>query len=152
MVHVPAFLNRPTIAVTANQSLVGWARRFGALGPTASLVILAAAVLLLAWRTSDSAPRTWIAAGVVMALLFAPVAEDHHFAAAVVPVLLLDRRPRAAWLIVAALLMVPLRWTAFRFVADWAALLAYPRLYGTVLLAGLASAPNTAERAAEQRT
>jgi len=151
LAYVPAFLNRPTIAVTANQSLVGWARRFAEGGPTAPLVILAAAVLFSAWRTSASAPGTWIAAGVVLALLFAPVAEDHHFAAAVVPVLLLDRRPRAAWLIVAALLMVPLRWTAFRFTADWAALLAYPRLYGTVLLAGLTSAPNTAERA-EQRT
>ena len=151
LAYVPAFLNRPTIAVTANQSLVGWARRFGDLGPTAPLAILAAAVLFSAWRTSASAPGTWIAAGVVMALLFAPVAEDHHFAAAVVPVLLMERRPRAAWLIVAALLMVPLRWTAFRFTADWPALLAYPRLYGTVLLAGLASASNTAERA-EQRT
>jgi len=131
--YVPAFVQQPTIAVTANQSLVGWTRRFLDTGPLLSQLFLILISLATAWRLRSAPLPTAIAGGVLVSALFSPTAEDHHFAVLAIPVLLLDQQPRRAWVLLAVLLVIPLQWTAFAFTEGWSALLAYPRLYGTVL-------------------
>lgn len=73
-----------------------------------------------------------------VALLLAPVAEDHHFVLAALPVAVLwrraDRSLRVA-LVLALVLLVP----AWGFdqphlLGGWRSLLAYPRVYGTGIL------------------
>jgi hypothetical protein len=56
-----------------------------------------------------------------------------HFVLLAIPLAMMRLRP-AELVIIAALLIVPLEWTAERFTTGWWSLLAYPRLYATWLL------------------
>ena len=65
------------------------------------------------------------------------MAEDYHFAVLAVPIVLLLSTSARVWPwigLVAMLLLLPLRLTAFRFQDGWLSLLAYPRLYAAWLL------------------
>jgi hypothetical protein len=70
-------------------------------------------------------------------VLAGPLAEDYHFAVLAVPIVLLLSTTTSIWPwmgLVGALLLVPLRLTAFRFQDGWLSLVAYPRLYAGWLL------------------
>jgi hypothetical protein len=123
--YVAEFVARPTTAVWANQSLVGWTRRLMSLGPALATMVVAIAILVSAWRLPNGSVAR-IAAGVLLSVVAAPMAEEHQYAAAAVPLLLLGASP---WTAVAALLLVmPLEW-----VSRWP-LVAYPRLYALLLM------------------
>ena len=79
----------------------------------------------------------WLSAAIVLSVLAGPMAEDYHFAVLAVPIVLLLSTAAPVWpwiLLVAMLLLLPLRLTAFRFQDGWLSLVAYPRLYAAWLL------------------
>jgi hypothetical protein len=79
----------------------------------------------------------WIAAGTTLSVLSLPAVAEPHFVLMAIPLALL-RLGIVELAAIAALLIVPLEFTAERFTSGWWALLAYPRLYAAWLLWGAA--------------
>jgi hypothetical protein len=147
--EVRAFVARPSNSVTAYQTTLSLARHLciadpqwnpapaascGAVAFAAPATIIGLAVLatiVLAVRSKRTEP--WIAAGVTLSVLSLPAAAEVHFVLMAIPLALL-RLSMLEFAVIAALLVVPLEFTAERFTAGWAALLAYPRLYAAWLL------------------
>ena len=147
---VRSYVARPASAVTAYQTTLGMFRHLCVAdpqwnpSPAASCAPLAFIVpalingaativtMVLAARSS-SRPEPWLAAAAALSVLTLPAIAEPHFVLMAVPLALL-RLSLVETLIVAALLIVPLEWTAERFTAGWWALLAYPRLYAAWLL------------------
>ena len=142
---VTEFVARPSTAVTAYQTTVGFARHLcapdaaGAPGlvpgcPTtatiAPLLLLGAAIAITIFAARQAPVALASAAGASLSMLCAPIAEDHQFVLLAVPLFaLLAAPPRWAWLIVALLFLVPPQLSVQQFTAGWPSLLAYPRLY-----------------------
>jgi hypothetical protein len=98
------------------------------------MLINAAATLLtmiLAWRSTRAEP--WLAAAAALSVLTLPAIAEPHFVLMAIPLALL-RLSIVETIVIGALLIVPLEWTAERFTSGWSSLLAYPRLYGAWLL------------------
>jgi hypothetical protein len=145
-------LSRPTISVTASQSTLSLARRLcvpdlewnphgPARCPTAAKIVPGVLILIAlavtAWISREVPMQTWLSAGIVLSVLSGPMAEDYHFAVLAVPIVLLlsASAPNVGALgVIAVLLFLPLRLTAFRFQDGWWSVLAYPRLYAAWLL------------------
>jgi len=70
---------------------------------------------------------------VTLSVLSLPAAAEPHFVLRAIPLALL-RLSVLEFVVIAALLIVPLEFTAGRFTTGWAVLFAYPRLYGAWLL------------------
>jgi hypothetical protein len=107
--------------------------------------LLLGAFALTAWTSRRAAAPTWIAAALCLCALDVPIAEDPHFAILGIPVVMLMARWHGRevarwwpWAVYAALMFVPLGYTARRFQDGWSALLAYPRLYAAWLLWAMA--------------
>lgn len=146
---VRGFVQRPSGSVTAYQTTLSFFRRLCVAdpvwnpAPAASCepiafaipyTLLAVAIVLTAvavYRSQD--PRQGAVAGTVLSLLALPASAEVHFVLLGIPLLLI---PLRTWYlaIVAALVIVPLEWTADRMTAGWWVLLAYPRLYAAWLL------------------
>jgi hypothetical protein len=165
--YVEAFLNRPAASVTAYQTTRSLVRHL-CIGdpvwnpaPAAScagaaewipMLVTAIAVAVTAFLARGARSEHWVAAGIVLAILAAPVGAEQHYASLAVPIgLLIAARarsdahgltPHAAHgltphgahgltpvAVVAILWLIPLEYTALRFTDGWSALLAYPRLY-----------------------
>lgn len=79
------------------------------------------------------------AAGMIAAMIAAlsvltlPAIAEPHFVLMAIPLALL-RLSIVETIVIGALLIVPLEWTAERFTSGWSSLLAYPRLYAAWLL------------------
>jgi hypothetical protein len=149
---VADMLSGPTIGVTASQSTLSLARRlcvpnadWNPRGPAECPMVAAfapGALILFAMATAVLVSRlapvhVWLAGGIVLSVLAGPMAEDYHFAVLAVPTVLLlsTTTPIWPWVgLVAVLLLVPLRLTAFRFQDGWLSIVAYPRLYAGWLL------------------
>jgi hypothetical protein len=147
--QVRAYVARPASSVTAYQTTLGMFRHLciadpqwnpspaascGAIAFAAPTVIIAIATLvtlLLARRSTST--ESWIAAGTTLSVLSLPAVAEPHFVLMAIPLALL-RLHTIEILVIGALLMVPLEYTAERFTAGWWALLAYPRLYAAWLL------------------
>jgi len=147
--EVRAFVARPSGSVTAYQTTLGLARRLCIAdaqwnpAPAASCAPIAFVLpailtglatlvtLVLAVRSRRVEP--WIAAGVTLTVLSQPAAAEVHFVLLAIPLALL-RLSMLEFAAIAALLLVPLEFTAERFTAGWAVFLAYPRLYAAWLL------------------
>ena len=146
---VSEFVQRPSGSVTAYQTTLSLFRHLCIADPTwnpspaascgaiAFLVpsaILATALALTLWsvfRAPES--EAGLAAGATLSLLALPASAEVHFVLLGVP-LAIVRLGGVELLVIAALLIVPLEWTAERFTVGWWALLAYPRLYAAWLL------------------
>jgi len=147
--QVSAFVARPSGSVTAYQTTLSLARHLCVADPqwnpspaancapiafaVPALLIGAATIvtLLLAMRSRRAEP--WLAAGATLAVLSLPAAAESHFVLMAIPLALL-RLTVSEFVVIAALLLVPLEFTAERFTAGWWALLAYPRLYAGWIL------------------
>ena len=147
--EVQAFVARPSGSVTAYQTTLSLARRLciadpqwnpqpaascGGVAFAVPTMIIGAATLMtivLAMRSKRVEP--WIAAGVTLTVVSQPAAAEPHFVLLAIPLALL-RLSVPEFVVIAALLLVPLEYTAERFTTGWAVLLAYPRLYGAWLL------------------
>jgi hypothetical protein len=148
--RVREYVDRPASAVTAYQSTLGLFRHLCVADPKWNpspaadcapvafviptfLIGLATITTIAAALKSPSRMPYWIAAGVCLSELSLPAAAEPHFALLAVPLALVPMEP---WLLVvfAALFLVPLEYTAERFMTGWMALLAYPRLYAAWLL------------------
>jgi hypothetical protein len=66
-------------------------------------------------------------------VLTLPAVAEPHFVLMAIPLALLQLSPIET-VVIGALLVVPLEWTAEKFTAGWWALLAYPRLYAAWIL------------------
>jgi alpha-1,2-mannosyltransferase len=157
--------SEPLLAVTAYQTLLGFFRHlFGSGGPVVGepLASLPTLARVLAWaclsllfavslfaalrgRCRDCA----FSAFVLLGLIVSPVSSEAHYAMALLPVALLTSElvargtPRSGrWaLFMGTLLMTaPLPFRSPRLADGLLALFAYPRLYGALLLLGLALA------------
>jgi hypothetical protein len=151
--RVREFVARPSGSVTAYQSTLGLFRHLCIADPTWSpappgdcaaaafavptlliaIALLASVAVAIRTRGNDACV---IAAGVCLSELSLPAAAESHFALLAIPLALV---PMETWLfvLVSALLLAPLEYTAETFTTGWMALLAYPRLYATWLLWGL---------------
>ncbi|MCC7361382.1 MAG: DUF2029 domain-containing protein [Anaerolineales bacterium] len=155
----------PRQTVTAYQALTSWARHLFLYDPhwnpapwlaapllARTLPLLGGAALLLAslyaaWVAPDA--RLAFAAFTLLSLILSPLSLDYHFALALLPLALLadwlraqpGRRWRWPWVAFAlgvAAIGLPLPYQSARFEAGAWALLAYPKLYGSLLLWALA--------------
>ena len=148
-IAVRDYVNRPASSVTAYQTTLGLFRHLcvadsqwnpapaANCAPIAFIVpalINGAATLLtmlLAYRSTRAEP--WLAAAAALSVLTLPAVAEPHFVLMAIPLALL-RLSIPETIVIGALLVVPLEWTAERFTAGWWALLAYPRLYAGWLL------------------
>lgn len=153
-----AFARRPETSVTAYQTTAGLVRHLcvaspqwnpqplltcGPLATGLPLLVTAGIAVVTAVLARGVAIRTWLPAATSFSLLALPIAEDHQFVVLAIPVFLLSetwRRHRWWWFAVAVLMLVPGEWTWGRFTAGWWSLLAYPRLYATWMVWGIAVA------------
>jgi Glycosyltransferase family 87 len=151
--QVRAYVARPASAVTAYQTTLGLVRHLcvadaqwnpspaANCAPVAFLIpylIIGAATavtIVLTMRSRRAEP--WVAAGTTLSVLSLPAIAEPHFVLMAIPLALLRLKPIEIVLI-GALLIVPLEWTAERYTAGWWSLLAYPRLYAAWLLWGAA--------------
>jgi hypothetical protein len=148
--RVREFVARPSGSVTAYQSTAALFRHLCVADPkwnpspaadcaaaafAVPTLLIAAAFLVSGAAVIRSQGRDAyvIAAGICLSELSQPAAPEPHFALLAIPLALV---PMETWLfvVVAALILVPLEYTAEQFTAGWTALLAYPRLYATWLL------------------
>ncbi len=155
----------PNLSVTAYQTLVSLARHLFSYdsvwnpAPWVAAPVVAwalpalggAALLALSLYAAWAAPekRLSFAAFTLAGLALSPLSLDYHFALALVPVALLaawlreqtPQRGRWPWVVLAlgvAGMGLPLPYQSARLEAGAWALLAYPKLYGALLLWGLA--------------
>jgi hypothetical protein len=154
---IEQFVARPSSSVTAYQTTLSLFRHLcvgdpvwnpspaANCAPIATVlpaVLLGAAVLMTIVLSARAPARLWLAAGVCLAELTLPVAAEQHFVSLAVPLVLLwpfkelGVYRMAFVLVVAALLLVPLDYTAHRLTTGWSALGAYPRLYAAWMLWG----------------
>ena len=147
--EVRAFVARPSGSVTAYQTTLSLARHLCIADPqwnpapaascapiafvVPAIIIGAATLMTLILATRSTRVEPWIAAGVTLTVLSQPAAAEPHFVLLAVPLVLL-RLSVLEFVVIAALLIVPLELTAERFTAGWAVFLAYPRLYAAWLL------------------
>ena len=147
--EVRAFVARPSGSVTAYQTTLSLARHLCIADPqwnpapaascapiafvVPAILIGAATLMTLILATRSTRVEPWIAAGVTLTVLSQPAAAEPHFVLLAVPLVLL-RLSVLEFVVIAALLIVPLELTAERFTAGWAVFLAYPRLYAAWLL------------------
>ena len=101
------------------------------------LILGVATVVTMVLSMRSQRVEAWIAAGTTLSVLSLPAIAEPHFVLMAIPLALL-RLGTIEILLIGALLIVPLEWTAERFTAGWTALLAYPRLYAAWLLWGAA--------------
>jgi hypothetical protein len=150
-----------SLAVTAYQSAAGLLSHLLAPDPTwnpgavaalptlawlVSVVVVVAALLVTFWLARRGRLDVSVAAAIAVGVLVLDVAQEYHFAVLLVPAAValarwLDAPDRHAfdglWLGTALLLLAaPLPYTDPALGAGWAALLAYPRVYGAWLLWG----------------
>lgn len=147
--QVRAYVARPASSVTSYQTTLGLFRHLCVADPqwnpspaadcaavafnVPALIVAAATLItmLLAWRATR--PEPWLAGAAVLSVLTLPAVAEPHFVLMAIPLALL-RLSIVETLVVGALLVVPLEWTAERYTSGWSSLLAYPRLYGAWLL------------------
>ena len=154
---VPGWLGSPTVMIPAYQTFNGliqhlfrydaqWnpaplvdAPALGVLFSALGTIGLVSATVLLARRTPLLQA---VGAGLLLTILLAPVAEQHHYLIAFIPFLVAvecwSRRPErwTALLLVASamLLFAPLPYNNPALWKGWKAVLAYPRVWGGLLL------------------
>ena len=146
---VRGFVQRPSGSVTAYQTTLSLFRRLCVADPVwnpapamscepvafaipYTLIAIAMVITAVAaYRSPD--PRQGTVAGTVLSLLALPASAEVHFVLLGIPLLLIRLQARDL-VIVAALVIVPLEWTADRMTSGWWVLLAYPRLYAAWLL------------------
>lgn len=138
--HVRAYVDRPTSSVTAYQTTLGLFRHLCVADPRwnpvpaancAPIAFVAPALLIgaataitmwLAWRSTR--PEPWLAAAATLSVLSLPAVAEPHYVLMAIPLALL-RLSLIETVLIGALLIVPLEWTAERFTEGWWSLLAY---------------------------
>jgi hypothetical protein len=149
---IPNFLADPVIAVTAYQTVPGFIRHLFTYHdiwnpspltnwPTfAKLFNLFVAFILvgIAGIRSKQTTLEWtFSVGLLLSVILVPAAEQHHYIL-LFPAFLLavrsPRIPRVLLYLAAALIVLPLAYTAKPLSSGWWVLMAYPRLYGALIL------------------
>ena len=149
---LPRFLRDPVIAVAAYQTVPGLVRHLFAYdhtwntrplvnspalaflaGPLISFVLVG-----LAGFRSRKTSLTWtFCTGLILSVILVPAAEQHHYVL-LFPAFLLAIYspfiPKVPLYISAALIVLPIDSLSAGLSSGWWALLAYPRLYGAILL------------------
>jgi hypothetical protein len=147
--QVQAYVARPASSVTAYQTTLSLVRHLCVADPQwnpqpaascapiafvlPTIVIGAATLVTIVLAVRARRVEPWIAAGTALSVLSLPAVAEPHFVLMAIPLALLRLAPLELG-VIAALLIVPLEFTAERFTAGWWALLAYPRLYAAWLL------------------
>jgi alpha-1,2-mannosyltransferase len=147
--QVSAYVARPASAVTAYQTTLGLVRHLCVADPQwnpapaancapiafiiPALIIAAATVVTVLLARRSTRPEPWIAAAAALSVLSLPAVAEPHFVLMAIPLALLRLRA-IEMLVIGALLIVPLEYSAERYTTGWLALLAYPRLYAAWLL------------------
>ena len=149
---LPGYLSSPVIAVTAYQTIPGILRHLfmyhASWNPDplinwpvfASVVGIAIALQLvrIAGLRSRRMSREWLfCMGLILSVILVPTAEEHHYVL-LYPAFLLAVNsptiPKTLLFAATALIALPLDYETKALTMGWWALLAYPRLYGAVLL------------------
>jgi hypothetical protein len=146
---VQAYVARPASSVTAYQTTLGLFRHLcvadpqwnpspaANCAPIAFIIptVINSGAILVTMILAARAPRLEpaFAAAAALSVVALPAAAEPHYALMAIPLAFL-RLSLIETVAVGALLIVPLEWTAERFVSGWASLLAYPRLYAAWLL------------------
>jgi hypothetical protein len=147
--QVSAYVARPASSVTAYQTTLGLFRHLCVADPqwnpspaancgsiafvVPTLIVGAATLLTVILARRSPRAEAWLAAGATLSVLSLPAVAEPHYVLMAIPLALL-RLNAIETLLIGALLIVPLEWTAERFTTGWWTLLAYPRLYAAWLL------------------
>ena len=147
--QVRAYVARPASSVTAYQTTLSMFRHLCVADPqwnpspaancapiafiVPMLINGAATLLTMVLAARSNRPEPWLAAGAALSVVTLPAVAEPHFVLMAIPLGLL-RLSLIETVVIGALLIVPLEWTAERFTSGWWALLAYPRLYAAWLL------------------
>ncbi len=142
--QVRAYVDRPASSVTAYQTTLGLVRHLCVADPQwnptpaancagiafvlPTLIVGAATMLTVFLGMRAARPEPWLAAAASLSVLSLPAVAEPHFVLMAIP-LALPRLSMAETVLIGALLIVPMEWTAERFTTGWSSLLAYPRLY-----------------------
>lgn len=156
----PEYSQRPSIAVTAYQTIPGFFKRqfafheywnpspvldFPLLATGLSLAILGGMLILTLWKGRGQKQSLLVFCSLVfLTVLTSPVSLDYHYTITLLPVLLLlamvkgMTRWQIGWLIVGIfLLAVDYPYQKPPYPQSFLSLMAYPKLFGGVLLWGL---------------
>lgn len=152
---IPNFLVDPVIAVTAYQTVPGFIRHLFTFDDTwnpsplanwptfamlFSLLIALTLVGLTSIRSRHTTLKWTFSVGLLLSVILVPAAEQHHYIL-LFPAFLFAARspliPRAPLYIAAALIVLPLGYISEALSSGWWALMAYPRLYGAIILFAL---------------
>jgi len=144
LLQVRAYVDRPASSVTAYQTTLGLVRHLCVADPQwnptpaancagiafvlPTLIVGAATMLTVFLGMRAARPEPWLAAAASLSVLSLPAVAEPHFVLMAIPLALL-RLSMAETVLIGALLIVPMEWTAERFTTGWSSLLAYPRLY-----------------------
>jgi len=149
---IPKFLEDPVIAVTAYQTIPGFVRHlftyheiwnpsplanWPAFAKLFSLIIAFTLVGVAGLYSRRAAPEWTFCVGLLLSVILVPAAEQHHYVLLFPAFLLAVHSPlvsKVPLYIAAGLIIVPLMFTTKEFSTGWWALLAYPRLYGALIL------------------
>jgi len=149
---IPNFLADPVIAVTAYQTIPGFIRHLFTFDshwnpspladwPTFAMLLSLLIALTLLGITGIRSKHTtlkWVfSMGLLLSVILVPAAEQHHYIL-LFPAFLFAARspliPRVPLFIAAALIVLPLGYMTEALSSGWWALIAYPRLYGAIIL------------------
>jgi len=149
---VPAFLQDPAVAATAYQTVPGFFRHLFAYDPiwnpapplnwpfagvTIAALVSISLLAFAGWRARRASPQWTFCTGLLLSVILVPAAEQHHYVL-LFPAFLLavcdPSTPRWSLLLAAALIALPSTYVSTDLSHGWWSLLAYPRLYGAILL------------------
>jgi arabinofuranan 3-O-arabinosyltransferase len=149
---LPDFLSDPAVSVTAYQTVPGFLRHLFTFHPTwnpnplvdwpvfssvVGVFIALSLVGIVGLRARRTSLEWLFCMGLILSVILVPAAEQHHYVL-LFPAFLLGLQsrtvPKAPLFAAAALVALSLNYTVQALAYGWWALLAYPRLYGAILL------------------
>jgi len=149
---LPEFLSDHAITATAYQTVPGLMRHLFVYDPIwnpdpilhwpgfASLVSVLVTIALVGIASRGSRNSSLLqrfCLGLILSVILVPAAEQHHYVLLLPAVFLAVRSrsvPKVLLLMAVALIALPLNYTVNALANGWWSLLAYPRLYGAILL------------------
>ncbi len=149
---LPGFLSDPVITATAYQTVPGFTRHLFVYDPiwnpnplvhwptVASLFSVLVTIALVGvasrWSRKSSSLKLFCL-GLILSVILVPAAEQHHYVLLLPAAMLAVRSrrvPKVLLSVAVVLIAWPLNYVENTMVQGWGALLAYPRLYGAILL------------------
>ncbi len=149
---VPSILHDPAVASTSYQTIASFFRHLFQYHPTWSpspladwpavastlSVAISGMLISIAAIKAPHKPIEWVlCVGLTLSVILVPAAEQHHYVLLFPVLIYLAHTFTPPYVLAVALILIPLPYAQPDLAQGWLALLAYPRLYGAVILLAL---------------